>query len=285
MNVRLMFWVTFPSLLLNCWSIGLLSRIASGLGNPLCTDDCTSRMERISYVRVLLEIDITVSLPTKLKVMDPNGYIFDQNINYEWWPKYCPTCCQIGHVCKVQPPNPVPKQNPTKQGKKDPKGVMIWKSKKAQPNTEHYQAPHLVAIEHVSSWDMRGFNKQFKQKELHRTIKKEFFGTSGSTVVLAILEHRATKQKEHNITRKKSKMQWLALGDNSFVFFHASVKSKIARNAITRLVMEKKEIIQTDKGIEDKDIVFYKRLQGKYVDQLPAIDLSIMKSGPILQKD
>ncbi|KAM3218971.1 hypothetical protein P3L10_023502 [Capsicum annuum] len=148
MNVRLMFWVTFPSLLLNCWNIGLLSRIASGLGNPLCTDDCTSRMERTSYVRVLLEIDTTMSLPTKLKVMDPNGYIFDQNINYEWWPKYCPTCCQIGHVCKVQPPKPVPKQNSVKQGKKDPKGVMIWKSKEAQPNTEHYQAPHLVAIEH-----------------------------------------------------------------------------------------------------------------------------------------
>lgn len=80
-------------------------------------------------------------------------------------------------------------------------------------------------------------------------------------------------------------MQWLALGDNNFAFFHASVKSKIARNAITRLVMEKKEILQTDKGIKDKDIGFYKRFLGKYVDQLPAIDPSIMKSAPILQKD
>lgn len=92
-----------------------MSRIGNGLGTPLGADDCTSRMKRISYARVLIEMDITMPLPTKLKIMDPNGSIFDQNIDYEWWPKYCPTCCQIGHICKVQSLKPVQKLNTAKQ--------------------------------------------------------------------------------------------------------------------------------------------------------------------------
>ncbi|XP_070039144.1 uncharacterized protein [Nicotiana tomentosiformis] len=42
-------WVTLPNLPLNCWSADSLSSIGSGLGLPLYADECTSKMERISY--------------------------------------------------------------------------------------------------------------------------------------------------------------------------------------------------------------------------------------------
>ncbi|XP_060195465.1 uncharacterized protein LOC132624755 [Lycium barbarum] len=122
-------WVRFPNLLLNCWEPDSLSRLASGLGTPLCADECTLKMERISYARVLIEMDITVPLPTSVKILDSSGKTFDQVVDYEWWPQYCPVCCQIGHVCPVQPPKKVqPKQN-----KREPrKTAQVWHGKVQQ---------------------------------------------------------------------------------------------------------------------------------------------------------
>ncbi|KAF3660749.1 hypothetical protein FXO37_13261 [Capsicum annuum] len=66
-------WVKFPSIPLNFWSVESLSRISSGLGAPLYTEERTTRLERISYARLLVEMDITRSLPNTLLVLDPNG--------------------------------------------------------------------------------------------------------------------------------------------------------------------------------------------------------------------
>lgn len=111
-----------------------MSRIASGFGTPLCADECTSRMERIFYARLLIEIDITSPLPKTIKVVDSNGEVFDQAIEYEWWPQYCPTCCQIGHICNVKPLKQAPKQNKPKQTKNESKqNQQIWINKQDQP--------------------------------------------------------------------------------------------------------------------------------------------------------
>lgn len=56
------FWVTFPVLPIKCWGEGNLGRIASFLGKPICIDKLTAQCERISYTRVLIEMDITQSL-------------------------------------------------------------------------------------------------------------------------------------------------------------------------------------------------------------------------------
>ncbi|KAG5620751.1 hypothetical protein H5410_005969 [Solanum commersonii] len=54
------------------------SRISSGLGVPLYADECTTMVERISFARVLVEIDVARELPKKLKVEDPNWRGFEQ---------------------------------------------------------------------------------------------------------------------------------------------------------------------------------------------------------------
>ncbi|KAG5627835.1 hypothetical protein H5410_013053 [Solanum commersonii] len=56
----------------NSWSMNSLSRIGSGLGLPLYADESTIKMDRISFARVLIEIDIARELPKKVRVKDPN---------------------------------------------------------------------------------------------------------------------------------------------------------------------------------------------------------------------
>jgi len=52
--------------LLTCWGLDSLSRIGSTLGNPLFADECTSKQSRISYARLLVEIDVTRPLLDKV---------------------------------------------------------------------------------------------------------------------------------------------------------------------------------------------------------------------------
>ena len=46
-------------------------------------DDFTTNVERFSYARVQVEIDITKSLPYKIEVKDPNGRYFEQAVTYD----------------------------------------------------------------------------------------------------------------------------------------------------------------------------------------------------------
>uniref|UniRef100_M1BIT4 Endonuclease/exonuclease/phosphatase n=1 Tax=Solanum tuberosum TaxID=4113 RepID=M1BIT4_SOLTU len=98
-------WVKYPNLPLSCWSQDSLSRISSGLGVPLYADECTTKVERISFARVLVEMDVARELPKKLKVEDPNGRVFEQAVQYEWIPEYYTKCMQVGHQCNKEEGN------------------------------------------------------------------------------------------------------------------------------------------------------------------------------------
>nr|XP_009612723.1 uncharacterized protein LOC104105983 [Nicotiana tomentosiformis] len=93
--------VKLPNMPLKCWSERSLSKIGSGLGKPIYADECTSKAERISYSRLLIEMDVSRPLPGTIKVCDPIGKIIDQPLAYDWKPQYCHICCQIGHNCKL----------------------------------------------------------------------------------------------------------------------------------------------------------------------------------------
>lgn len=90
-------WVNFPNLPLNCWSQRALSRMSSALGNPLFADDCTTKVERISYARVLIEMNVTQSLSKVISVQDPSGRVFEQKLEYDWVLVYFSTCLMVGH--------------------------------------------------------------------------------------------------------------------------------------------------------------------------------------------
>lgn len=89
-----------------------LSRIVSGFGVPLFTDECTTNVERICYARILVEVDVTRELLNVVKVLDPIERLFEQEVVYDWDPGYCLTCLQVGHSCKPvqkQPQAVIPK--------------------------------------------------------------------------------------------------------------------------------------------------------------------------------
>ncbi|KAJ6298456.1 hypothetical protein OIU76_019582 [Salix suchowensis] len=97
----LLVWVKLPNLPLSCWSEICLSKIASVIGNPIQCDMLTSSMTRLSYARVLVEIDLLKKLRDYVKVCLPNGEVIEQQIIYETLPKFCSHCNVIGHLVET----------------------------------------------------------------------------------------------------------------------------------------------------------------------------------------
>ncbi|XP_015169869.1 uncharacterized protein [Solanum tuberosum] len=106
-------WVKIPNLPLNCWNSVVLSNIGSSLGNPLYADECTTQTSRISFARILVEVDVTRPLAKVIKIKYPKGRIVEQKVWYEWKPMFCQKCLQVGHSCVDKPTAPIQVQ---KQG-------------------------------------------------------------------------------------------------------------------------------------------------------------------------
>lgn len=79
-----------------------LSRISSGMGVPLYADECTTKVNTISFARVLVGMDVARELPKNLKVEDPSGRVFEQVVQYEWVLAYCTQCMQVGQKCQTK---------------------------------------------------------------------------------------------------------------------------------------------------------------------------------------
>lgn len=98
-------WVQLQSLPLQCWNPRAISRIASRIGKPICLDEITHERKRISYARVLVEIDTSKKPVDDFEVKLPSGLTYTQYVVYENLPKYCSHCCYFGHYhenCKFK---------------------------------------------------------------------------------------------------------------------------------------------------------------------------------------
>ncbi|MCD7453024.1 hypothetical protein HAX54_019281 [Datura stramonium] len=60
------------------------------------------QIDRISYARMLVGMDITKTQSIEIKVEDPKGRVFIQEIAYEWTPTYCPSCLIIDVISEGQ---------------------------------------------------------------------------------------------------------------------------------------------------------------------------------------
>ncbi|KAG5594739.1 hypothetical protein H5410_035971 [Solanum commersonii] len=68
-------WVKFPYLPMNCWGCDSLSRIASAIGIPMFADECTTKQTRISFARMLVEVDVTKPLPEEINKCQVVGHV------------------------------------------------------------------------------------------------------------------------------------------------------------------------------------------------------------------
>jgi hypothetical protein len=93
-------WVKLPKLPLHLWSASSLSKITSAIGVPIASDECTANKLRVSYARILVEVDITKELIKEIAIKDREGRKLIQYVEYEWKPMFCEKCKIIGHRCK-----------------------------------------------------------------------------------------------------------------------------------------------------------------------------------------
>jgi len=91
-------WVQLPDLPLECWNARALSKIASRIGKPITTDKMTLTKERLSFARVMVEVDASKELVSSLEIKLPTGDIYDQLVVFEVTPKYCKKCKVFGHI-------------------------------------------------------------------------------------------------------------------------------------------------------------------------------------------
>ncbi|KAG5576616.1 hypothetical protein H5410_056750, partial [Solanum commersonii] len=71
-------WVKLPNMPLNCWNLVVLSKIGSSLRTPLYADECTTQTSRISFARILVEVDVTRPLAKVIKIKYPKGRRVEQ---------------------------------------------------------------------------------------------------------------------------------------------------------------------------------------------------------------
>ncbi|KAJ6907745.1 hypothetical protein NC651_018242 [Populus alba x Populus x berolinensis] len=110
-------WVKFPNLPLQCWSLKCLSKIASVLGKPVQSDMLTHTMSRLSYARVLVEVNLLYDLPYSIDINLPNGSLLKQQVIYETLPWFYKQCRILGHLTSTCPKS-VPWTDHSKQAAK-----------------------------------------------------------------------------------------------------------------------------------------------------------------------
>lgn len=57
-SFKIPIWINLPLLPWEFWGVDSLSAIASVLGRPLFTDQCTSKRSRLAYARILIEMEV-----------------------------------------------------------------------------------------------------------------------------------------------------------------------------------------------------------------------------------
>lgn len=73
----------------------------------MCADECTSRQLRVSFARLLIEIDVTKPLLHSVSIETPGGVMLEQKVVYEWTPPFCSKCNKVGHDCSKSTTPPI----------------------------------------------------------------------------------------------------------------------------------------------------------------------------------
>ncbi|KAK9757812.1 hypothetical protein RND81_01G187800 [Saponaria officinalis] len=98
-------WILFTGLDPYLWSDVVLSKMASKVGKPLFADKTTASKSRLSFARIMVEVDVAAPLPEYVWINTPFSGSYAQQIEYEWVPYYCKECGKLGHLvdtCKVR---------------------------------------------------------------------------------------------------------------------------------------------------------------------------------------
>ncbi|KAF3683281.1 putative treacle protein-like [Capsicum annuum] len=88
-------WVKLLGLPVGYRSIEGLSKVASAIEKPIRADNYTANVDKISYARVLIEVDVSQRLPDHIHIETVEG-LWRQPVAYDWRPKYYNNCLIFG---------------------------------------------------------------------------------------------------------------------------------------------------------------------------------------------
>ncbi|XP_074266719.1 uncharacterized protein LOC141590000 [Silene latifolia] len=95
---RVPVWILFPGLDPYLWSEKVLSKMASKIGKPLFADPATTEKSKLSFAKIMVEVDVSKDLPTHVVLNVPNIGQITQKVVYEWLPYYCRECGKLVHT-------------------------------------------------------------------------------------------------------------------------------------------------------------------------------------------
>ncbi|XP_074305578.1 uncharacterized protein LOC141640795 [Silene latifolia] len=139
-------WVLFPGLDIYLWSSAVLSKMSSKIGRPMFTDIPTTNKDKLSFARVMIEVDISTNPPLEISLNTLFGP-YTQRVEYEWIPHYCSSCGKMGHLkqsCKKNKPTVSQKKSGVKYIQKNTPCVLGGTS------GSDVVAPEFVPIEKSS---------------------------------------------------------------------------------------------------------------------------------------
>jgi len=143
------------------------------LGKPLQSDRLTSSMTRLSYARVLVEVNLMDDLPPSFQVQLPNGDILMQSIVYETLPKFCKHCKVLSYTTAACPSmtsnhsSDVEHRTRSKPSKPNNARGNKGSSQSDQQTLDPLQA-EVEAV--ISGWEVvKGKKSNFRHKETSMT--------------------------------------------------------------------------------------------------------------------
>ncbi|KAL5184132.1 Transposon TX1 uncharacterized protein [Glycine soja] len=212
-------WVKLPKLPLHLWGVKSLNKIGSAIGVPLVTDECTASKIRVSYARILVEVDITKTLVKEVTIKDCEGRKISQGVEYEWRPLYYEKCHKLGHQCK----------------KNDIQKEKQWKPK-TKPLDEavvaNVTAPPDVHTSHEVINETGVTNAVVTPKEDQLKINEEYKGDIWTRVSKPTRdrEHRRVIWKDLEHLHSTIQGPWCVIGDFNNV---ASANDRIGGRMVT----------------------------------------------------
>lgn len=87
---------------------------------------------------------------------------------------------------------------------------------------------------------------------------------------------------EERILRQKARIKWLKAGDENTIFFHSSIKSRIASNSIASLTDKNGVVHEAPDAIEGEVLGFYHALLGSSTSILARVDVQLVGKGKTL---
>ncbi|XP_055803659.1 uncharacterized protein LOC129872800 [Solanum dulcamara] len=84
--------------------------------------------------------------------------------------------------------------------------------------------------------------------------------------------------------KEKSRAKWIQLGDANNKYFSALIKERTQQKQIRGITALSGQVLYEATDIQNEFVQFYKGLMGSSANTLPAIDIQIMRRGPILSR-